>query len=167
MVARATARGRINVPEKDRQHVIWAAGARKRLSWIAAAAIALSSRGFTPVCSQEARNLMVANTGSSQQDIDLRWNNMLNGCLRAFFFEGNCNDEMGVENGVPTGVSYLTSRAGYGQQIKSNGDTTVVNCGSAADIDNLTTFSVAFLWESFTAGEGLYGQILDKDKLII
>jgi peptidoglycan/xylan/chitin deacetylase (PgdA/CDA1 family) len=112
-------------------------------------------------------NVISKNAGNNQEDIDLRWSNLSNGCLRAFFFEGNCNDEMGVQNGVPTDVSYLTSRAGYGQLIKSNGNTTVVNCGSAADIDNLTTFSMAFLWESFTAGEGGYGFILDKAKLQI
>jgi len=107
-------------------------------------------------------NVLSRNVGDSQEDIDLRWNGMESGCLRAFFFNGNCNDEMGKANGTPSNVSYVQSKEGYDRAVKSNGDSSSVNCGSGSDIDDLTRFSIAFVVKPYSDGEGDEGRILDK-----
>jgi len=94
-------------------------------------------------------NVLSKNTGDSQEEIDLRWNNMEYGCLRAFFFGGDCDDEMGVANGTPTAIAYdpcirhWPGRMLRGLAAEFNGSTSKVNIGSAADIDNLQDLTIA------------------------
>ncbi len=114
-------------------------------------------------------NALSKNTGRRQEEIDLRWNGMENGCLRAFFFNSNCNDEMGIGNGAPTDISYVstvrywpqgTMRRGLAADF--NGTTSKVNIGSAADIDSLTELTIA-LWTYVRGpGEGNRGKIFYK-----
>ncbi len=114
----------------------------------------------------EDTNVLCKNAGSSQEDIDLRWNGMEDACLRAFFFNGNCTDEMGNGDGTPSNVSYVQSKEGYGQAAESNGNTTSIVCGSGSDIDDLTTFSVGFAINPDSDGEGNEGRIFDKGALV-
>jgi len=110
-------------------------------------------------------NVLAKNTGERQEDLDLFWNNLSNGCLRAFFFENNCNDEMGIANGTPTGLTYVSTVSYWpqGTQLRDltadfNGTSSRVNIGSAADIDDLTQFTIAF----WTYCRGLGGGSAEK-----
>jgi len=114
-------------------------------------------------------NLLTKNTGARQEDIDLRWNNMDNGCLRAFFFDGDCSDEMGSEDGVPTNITYKPTIRYWpqstmlrGQAGDFNGTSSKVSIGSAADIDTLTEFTIAFWTYCRSLGGGSTGKFLDK-----
>ncbi|MDP2896193.1 MAG: LamG-like jellyroll fold domain-containing protein [bacterium] len=48
--------------------------------------------------------------GYRQTDIALRWNNMTDGCIRAFSFDGHARDEIGNEDGLDSQVSYRYTR---------------------------------------------------------
>ena len=97
------------------------------------------------LCAQPV-NLITKNTGDSQEDIDLRWNNMEYGCLRAFFFENNCDDEMQNANGTPTDVSYDPCIRHWPARNPAEkpyfGKTVVVESAACADsLRRLTDFS--------------------------
>lgn len=114
----------------------------------------------------EDTNVLCKNVGNSQEDIDLRWNGMEGDCLRAFFFNGNCADEMANADGTPSNVTYVPSKEGYDQAAESNGNTTSIVCGSGSDIDDLTTFSVALVINPDSDGEENEGRIFDKGALL-
>lgn len=114
-------------------------------------------------------DLLTKNAGTNQQDIDLRWNNMDNGCLRAFFFDGNCVDQMGVENGTPTNITYKPTVRYWpqGTMLRRqagdfNGTSSKVSIGSAADIDTLTEFTIAFWTYCRSLGGGSTGKLFYK-----
>jgi peptidoglycan/xylan/chitin deacetylase (PgdA/CDA1 family) len=94
---------------------------------------------------------------------------MDNGCLRAFFFEKNCNDEMAVANGTATDITYTAAFRDYtrGTNFRSyaaefNGTSSKVSIGSAADIDDLVEFTFA-AWIYLTdAGGSSAGKIFYK-----
>jgi peptidoglycan/xylan/chitin deacetylase (PgdA/CDA1 family) len=111
--------------------------------------------------------------GANQQDIDLRWNNMDNGCLRAFFFDGDCVDGMGVENGSPTDITYKPTTRYWPQGLMLRGlaadfnaTSSMVNIGSEADIDDLLEFTVAFWTYCRGVGGGGGGRIYYKGSNI-
>ncbi len=120
-------------------------------------------RGLLVECADT--NVLCKNTGQSQEDIDLHWNNMKEGCLRSFFFNGGCTDEMGNADGTPDSVSYVPSKEGYGYAVEGNGTTSSVNCGSGSDIDDLASLSIAFLMNPMSDGENDQGCIADKGAL--
>lgn len=114
-------------------------------------------------------NLLTHSMGESQEEIDLFWNNMDNGCLRAFFFDGDCTDEMAVGNGTATALTYQPTVRYWpqgtmlrGQAGDFNGATSKVSIGSAADIDTLTEFTIAFWTYCRSDGEADAGRILNK-----
>ena len=113
----------------------------------------------------EETNVICKNAGNSQEDIDLRWNGMDSGCLRAFFLNGDGTDEMGNADGTPSNVTYVQSKEGYDRAAESNGSDTSIVCGSASDIDDLTSFSAAFLLKPDSDGEENEGRICDKGAL--
>ena len=52
----------------------------------------------------------ILHPGLRQTDIALRWNNMTNGCLRAFSLDGSARDDMGIADGKASDVSYSYMR---------------------------------------------------------
>jgi hypothetical protein len=87
-------------------------------------------------------------------------------CVRAFNFNGDCADSMGVDDGVGTAITYATGKFGILQSALFNGTTSLVNIGSAADIDNLADFSiVAFIYPA-GGGEADLGVIYSKSGII-
>lgn len=113
-------------------------------------------------------NVLRANTGVSQEEIDLYWNDFDSGCLRAFFLNGDCDDEMENEDGVPTDVSFTSGvggygLSGYGQAANFRRPDCRVGCGSKADIDNLATFSIS-AWVYVKGGDqDTFGRIVEKE----
>ncbi len=104
------------------------------------------------------------NAGSGQEDINLRWNNMVEGCVRAFLFSTNCADDMGNEDGAPTDITYNGDARGYGKWAVFNGSSSKVNIGSAADIDNMSNFTlVAVVYPKSTGGSG-GARLYEKDN---
>ncbi|MDP2898444.1 MAG: LamG-like jellyroll fold domain-containing protein [bacterium] len=82
--------------------------------------------------------------GYRQTDIALRWNNMTDGCLRAFSFDGHARDEMGNEDGVASSLTYgyyrytgsdpYRAKYDYNQCAIFDGSTRKVNIGNAPDL---------------------------------
>lgn len=103
----------------------------------------------------------------TQELIDLRWNGMDGGCLRAFFFNDEFSDEMGHQVGAVTDINYVQSKEGYDQAVEGNGSTSVLNAKRDTDIDDLTTFSIAFLMKPVSDGENNEGRVLDKSALYV
>ncbi len=133
----------------------------------APANISRHRKGLLSECADT--NLLGKNTGNNQEDIDLRWNNMANGCLRAFLFEQNCDDAMGNANGTGANLTYDVAIRYYyqGTNLRDfagdfNGDTSSVNIGNAADIQSLTELTIAFWTYCRSDGEVDAGRVLQK-----
>lgn len=91
-------------------------------------------------------------------------------CLRAFDFEGDCTDEEGNSDGTPTDLLYTVGKFGIRQAAYFDGLTSIVNCGSEADIDTLGNFTVicfvypvekGILYEKVTGGNGVTFSLQD------
>jgi hypothetical protein len=86
----------------------------------------------------------ILHPGLRQTDITLRWNNMTDGCVRAFSFDGSTSDEMGKENGNPSNVGYTyyrytgsdpyRAKYDYNRCAAFNGSSSKVDIGNAADL---------------------------------
>jgi len=76
-------------------------------------------------------------------------------------------DAMWNGDGVATAISYVGSKDGYGACLVANGTTSKVNCGSAADIDDLTVFSIAFLMKPHSDGGTDFGRIVCKGNNLL
>lgn len=112
-------------------------------------------------------NEIVANTGASQEAIDLRWNDMDNLCLRAFFFNGDCKDEMKNCDGVTNSISYVPSMnsfglTGYGEAAHFTQSSLGIDCGADKDIENLQMFSISAWVYVEDHSDTPYGRIVEK-----
>ncbi len=132
-----------------------------------------SGRAFFRVSALEPwrANVMTHNAGDNQEDLDLLWNDMASGCVRAFFFEQNCDDAMGNGNATGANLTYDVGIRYYPQgtmlrdfAANFNGDTSYVKIGNAADIQSLTELTIAFWTYCRSDGEGDAGKVLSKTE---
>lgn len=119
---------------------------------------------------RQRANVITRNAGDRQTDIALYWNNMTDGCVRAFAFDGDSTDELGNADGKASNVRYRYYRHvgfyhlkyDYNKCAFFNGRNSMVRIGSAADIGNLSNFTISAWVYVQSGGEGNRGQIYRK-----
>jgi peptidoglycan/xylan/chitin deacetylase (PgdA/CDA1 family) len=98
-------------------------------------------KGLLAEC--EDTNVLVKNAGNDQAEVETYWDGFLTGCLRAFNFEDNCDDELGHENLSVTDVTYTDGQTGYGRAAQFAVSTADLNLGCPTDVGNKHTFAIA------------------------
>lgn len=99
--------------------------------------------------------------------MDLDWQGISSGCLRAFFFEDGLHDEMGIADGTlinPTNAEYRDWDWILGEMRYLNffGLTAMARLGNALDIRNLAAFTISARINPTTDGGSDKGCIFSK-----
>ncbi len=133
-----------------------------------------SQQDFLPdkqfLIESQRANVIAKNAGNRQTDLALYWNNMTDGCVRAFAFDGDSTDEMRNADATAKNVRYRHYRYlrfyhlkyDYNRCAVFNGKSSKVNIGSAADISNLRNFTISAWVYVANGGEGDRGRIYSK-----